>query len=43
MAEPETEAFELPATESAPAPVSYEHRERRMFGATEVRHPTEAQ
>jgi hypothetical protein len=32
MAEPETEAFEVPATDSAPVPVSYEHVERRTFG-----------
>jgi hypothetical protein len=32
MAEPETQAFELPATEPAPVPVSYEQVERRTFG-----------
>ena len=32
MAEPETQAFDMPATEPAPVPVSYEHVERRTFG-----------
>jgi hypothetical protein len=32
MAEPETQAFDAPPTEPAPAPASYEHVERRTFG-----------
>ena len=32
MAESETRAFDAPATEPAPVPVSYEHVERRTFG-----------
>jgi hypothetical protein len=32
MAEPETQAFDVPATEPVPGPVSYEHVERRTFG-----------
>jgi uncharacterized membrane protein len=32
MVEPKTEAFEVPATEPAPAPVSYEQVQRRTFG-----------